>query len=200
LLGKLAKAALSGDGALLGALVESFEAEGFLVVGAEEVLGNATPEAGAMGKFAPHGDDFIDIVKAVNVVRAIGPYDIGQGAVVASGQVLAIEAVEGTDLMLERCVGLQARLSIATPGGVLVKIPKPGHELRVDLPTVGPETLHGVRRAGLRGIALVAGEAIIMEREAMHKLADQLELYVYGFTWAELEERAVSTHASALNT
>jgi len=68
------------------------------------------------------------------------------------------------------------------------------------LPTVGPETLHGVRRAGLRGIALVAGEAIIMEREAMHKLADQLELYVYGFTWAELEERAVSTHASALNT
>ena len=181
LLARLSAAALKGDGALLATLVDVFEAEGFLVIGAEEAMGHVTPDLGAMGQIAPDEDDLHDIAKARSVIEALGPYDVGQGAIVAEGQVLAIEAAEGTDAMLERCIGLQQQLSIATPRGVLVKIPKPGQELRVDLPTIGPLTIEGCERAGLRGIALKAGAALILERETTCKLAEQAGLFLYGF-------------------
>lgn len=188
LLSKLAKAAMKGDGALLAALVDTFEAEGFLVVGADEVLGNVTPANGALGKSQPSSGDLEDLLKAVNVVRALGPYDIGQGAVVSKGQVLAIEAAEGTDAMLARCRQLQSRLSIIPPSGVLVKIPKPGQELRVDLPTIGPETINGAQKAGLCGIGVVAGEALIMEQDKMISMADDAGIFVYGFSAEDLEK------------
>ena len=86
--------------------------------------------------------------KAAQVIEALGPYDVGQAAVVANGLVVAIEAAEGTDEMLMRCAKLPDDMKGGAPAGVLVKRPKPGQELRVDLPVIGPETIRNAKAAG----------------------------------------------------
>ncbi len=188
LLPRLVAAAAKGDGALLTVLVETLEAEGFLVVGAEEVLGSLAAPPGAMSALAPGPGHWADIRKAAAIVAALGPFDVGQAAVVASGFTLAIEAAEGTDGVLARCAALPASARGGDGrNGVLVKRPKPGQERRVDLPTVGVETLKGVYAAGLAGVAVEAAATLVIDIEAVRREADGLGLFVYGFTPAELK-------------
>ncbi len=207
LLPKVIAAAARGDGALLSALVETVEAEGMFVIGAEEVAGDVVAAQGAMGAHAPGEDDLRDMRKAAQIIEALGPFDVGQAAVVAAGHALAIEAAEGTDAMLDRCAAVRAGTlpdktapadaapadvaqtdaaqADATPCGVLMKRPKPGQELRIDLPVIGPETIRRALAAGLRGVAVEAGVAIVIDRDEVVRLADGAGLFVYGFTAAE---------------
>ena len=181
LLPKVVAAAARGDGALLGVLVETVEAEGMIVIGAEEAMEDLTAREGLLGMVQPSERDHSDMAKAAAIVRALGPFDVGQGAVVAEGLVLAIEAAEGTDAMLERCAALPFQRDGAARSGVLVKQPKPGQELRIDLPVIGPETIKRADAAGLAGVAVEAGKAIIIDKEELVGLADRLGLFVYGF-------------------
>ena len=173
-------------------LVEVFEAEGFLVIGAEEVSDVLFAPIGAVGTIEPREIDREDMRKAVGVVRALGSFDIGQGAVVRNGFVLAVEAAEGTDKMLQRCAALPDNLRGTEPGqqegprGVLLKCPKPGQELRVDLPTIGVETVRRVHECNLAGIAVAAQASLIIDREQVAAEADRLGIFVYGFQDHEL--------------
>ncbi len=117
-----------------------------------------------------------DIRRGVEVVQALGAVDVGQGCVVQQGIVLAVEAVEGTDAMLARAGELRRE----GPGGVLVKLAKPGQDRRLDLPTVGSETVAQAAKAGLRGLAVEAGGALIMEQARMVEAADEAGLFLYG--------------------
>lgn len=188
LLPRVIAAAAKGDGAMLGVLVETLEAEGFLVVGAEEVFKGLAAPAGPIGSRSPTEENWADIRKAAAIIAALGPFDIGQAAVVASGHTLGVEAAEGTDGLLDRC----ARLPASARGGdrrngVLVKRPKPGQELRVDLPTIGVDTVRNADAAGLAGIAVEAGLALLIDRDAVAAEADRRALFVFGFTAAELK-------------
>lgn len=174
LLPKVVKAASRGDDALLQVLVDFFEKKGFRVLGAHEIAGDVLAEAGALGRHRPGSNDEADLHKAMNVVDALGALDIGQGAVVRDGLVLAVEAAEGTDRMLARCVEMDGA------GGVLVKLTKPGQDHRVDLPTIGVTTVEGAAAAGLNGIAVEAGAALIIDRAATVRLADEKGLFIIG--------------------
>lgn len=186
LLPKLVAAAARGDAALLAVLVETLESEGFSVIGAEEATGDLAAPAGPLGRLSPDETHMADIKKGEAVICALGPFDVGQGAVVANGLVLAIEAAEGTDAMLARCAQLAPALKGgAGRGGVLIKRPKPGQELRVDLPTIGPETVRQVAEAGLVGIAVEADAALIIDAAETAREADRLGLFIYGFTSRE---------------
>jgi DUF1009 family protein len=112
----------------------------------------------------------------------MSPFDVGQAAVVAKGRVLAIEAAEGTDGMLRRMVALRedGRLGLPRGVGVLVKAPKLGQDRRFDLPSIGPETVLNASRAGLAGIAVVAGGTIIAEPLRLVEAADFNGLFVVG--------------------
>jgi UDP-2,3-diacylglucosamine hydrolase len=115
-------------------------------------------------------------------VKTLGRLDIGQGAVVVDGLVLAVEAQEGTDAMLARCALLPEALR-GVPGarrGVLVKWPKPIQERRVDLPTIGVRTIENAAAAGLAGVAGEAGGVLVLDREAVIAAADRLGLFVAG--------------------
>ncbi|MEL6790020.1 MAG: UDP-2,3-diacylglucosamine diphosphatase LpxI [Pseudomonadota bacterium] len=184
LLPKLAKAALKGDGAILASLVDAFEAEGFAVIGADELLAAEVASRGAMTGVVPAAADFLDMVKARQVIAALGRFDVGQGAVVCGGQVWAIEAAEGTDAMLDRCIDVRTRLDLPRGTGVLVKMPKPGQELRVDLPTIGPETIRRAKLAGLAGVAVEAHGAIIIDRIQTLQYAEDQSVFVYGI-WGD---------------
>jgi DUF1009 family protein len=175
-------AARNGDEALLRFLMKGFEKEGFAIEGAHEVMGELALAAGPLGACAPGEAHQADIAKATAVARAIGALDIGQGAVVCEGLVLAVEAQEGTDAMLRRVAELPPDLR-GTPErrrGVLAKVAKPIQEDRVDLPTIGLATVEGAARAGLAGIVGVAGRMLVLEREAVIRAADAAGLFIVG--------------------
>jgi DUF1009 family protein len=182
LLPGLMLAARKGDDALLRAVVVAFEKEGFKVEGPQDVVGGMTLGAGPLGRHAPGKEHQEDIAKALEIARAIGALDIGQGAVVADGLVLAVEAQEGTDAMLRRCAQLPEAIrgKPGDPRGVLAKAPKPIQERRVDLPTIGLATVHRVAAAGLAGIVGEAGGVIVLDREAVIEEADSLGLFIVG--------------------
>ena len=165
-----------GDDGLLRAIVDGLEEEGFAVIGADEFLGELLAPLGPIGALRPDQQAESDIARGLEVVRALGAADVGQAAVVQQGIVLGVEAAEGTDRLLGRC----ALLAREGPGGVLVKIRKPEQERRVDLPTVGLDTVTAAARAGLRGIAVEAGGSLIVDRRSVAEAADAAGIFVIG--------------------
>ncbi len=185
----LLEAAPKGDDALLRALLAEHERAGFRVVGAEEVMGDLLAPAGAWGSFTPNDAQRRDMAKAARVASVVGAFDIGQGVVVCDGLVLAVEAQEGTDAMLRRVAELPATVRgvVSARRGVLAKRPKPIQERRIDLPTVGVATIAGAESAGLAGIAVEAGGALVVRRADVIAAANSAGLFLYGFTPAETD-------------
>lgn len=181
--GIIAEAA-KGDDALLRKILSVFEAEGYAVEGADDILGGETLPAGALGTVRPTEEQLKDLRKALHVAEKSGELDIGQGAVVCDGLVLAVEAQEGTDAMLARVAGLPADLrgSPAARKGALGKAPKPIQDLRVDMPVMGARTVELAAAAGLAGVGGIAGKLIVIDRAAMVEAADRLGLFVWGET------------------
>ena len=180
---KVAAAALKGDDALMRTMLGIFEKEGFRVIGTAEAAPNLIATAGIYGTHKPDTQALADIAQARQVVRRMGELDIGQAAAVAEGLVLAVEAAEGTDAMLERLTQLPRNLR-GTPQkrrGVLVKAPKPAQERRVDLPVIGVRTVELASAAGLAGIAVEAGTALLMRKAKIVEAADRLGLFVMAF-------------------
>ena len=177
-------AATKGDDALLRKILSVFEAEGFAVEGADDILGGETLPAGALGHIRPSPEQMGDLIKALHVAEKAGELDIGQGAVVVDGLVLAVEAQEGTDAMLSRVAGLPADLrgSAADRKGALGKAPKPIQDLRVDMPVMGARTVELAAAAGLAGVGGVAGKLILIDRHSIIAMADRLGLFVWGET------------------
>jgi DUF1009 family protein len=175
-------AARKGDDGLLTFLIHEFEAEGFAVEGAHEVMRGLTLASGPAGRHEPKPDDYLDVRRALEAARAIGRLDIGQAAVARDGLVLALEAQEGTDAMLQRVQGLPKALrgGAGERRGVLAKAAKPGQELRIDLPTLGPETVRRAVEAGLAGIVGEAGQVLVVDREETVRLADAGHLFILG--------------------
>jgi DUF1009 family protein len=165
-----------GDDGLLRAIIKEFEAEGVKVVGPHEVVKGLLAVEGVYGRARPDRQARIDIARGMQAAKAIGTLDVGQAAIVQQGIVLALEAIEGTDALVARAGALQRK----GPGGVLVKAPKPGQERRIDLPGVGVDTVEAVARAGLRGIAVEAGGALIIDRATVAARADALGVFVVG--------------------
>ncbi len=172
-----------GDNGLLVGLAAIFEREHIRVVGAHEAAPRLVAPAGPIGARAASADDETDIASGAALLDALSGFDAGQGVVVAAGRVLAVEAAEGTDAMLARVADMRAsgRLSFKGPAGVMVKAPKRGQDLRLDMPAVGPRTIEGAAKARLRGVALAAGRVLVAERARCAREADAADLFVCGF-------------------
>ncbi|MBU1540814.1 MAG: UDP-2,3-diacylglucosamine diphosphatase LpxI [Alphaproteobacteria bacterium] len=177
-------AATKGDDALLRKILSVFEAEGYAIEGADDILGGETLPGGALGAVQPTEAQLADLRKALHVAEKAGELDIGQGSVVCDGLVLAVEAQEGTDAMLARVAGLPADLrgSPSARKGVLAKAPKPIQDLRVDMPVIGARTVEMAAAAGLAGVGGVAGKLIVIDRADVIEAADRLGLFVWGET------------------
>ena len=175
-------AATKGDDALLRKILSVFEAEGYGVEGADDILGGETLPDGALGGVMPTPEQLLDLKKALHVAEKAGELDIGQGAVVCDGLVLAVEAQEGTDAMLARVAGLPADLrgSATDRRGALGKAPKPIQDLRVDMPVIGARTVEMAAAAGLAGIGGIADWLILIDRQSIIDAADRLGLFIWG--------------------
>ena len=184
LLPGIIKAATQGDDALLRKILSVFEDEGYAIEGADDILGGETLPSGALGAVQPTEHQLCDLRKAIQIAEKAGELDIGQGAVVCDGLVLAVEAQEGTDAMLARVAGLPGDLrgTATARMGALGKAPKPIQDLRVDMPVMGERTVEMAAAAGLAGVGGIAGKLILIDRGAVIEAADRLGLYVWGET------------------
>lgn len=164
-----------GDDGVLRGVVRFFEQHGLTVIGPLAVAPALALEAGALTSRSPGSQDSDDIKLGLEIVRLLGPFDVGQSVAVRGGKILAIEGAEGTDRMLARVTGLDAQRD-----GVLVKRPKPQQDMRVDVPVIGPDTVSNAARSGLAGIAVHAGAVMLTQREELLRRANELGVFVYG--------------------
>lgn len=181
---ELAQLFRRGDNGLLVGLAAIFEREGVRIVGAHEIAPRLVAPAGTLAGRGTTPEDDADIAFGARLLAALSDFDAGQCAVVAAGRVLAIEAAEGTDAMLARVAEMRqsGRLRHRGPAGLLVKAPKRGQDLRLDMPAIGPETVVGAARAQLRGLALATGAVLMVERERCIREAEAAGLFIAGFS------------------
>jgi DUF1009 family protein len=182
MLPRLVAAMRGGDDHLLSRVAGIAERYGFRVVAAQDVAPEVLVGEGTLTRRKPQASDVADIMRGLSLLNAIGPYDVGQGAVVAGQHVLAVEGVEGTDAMLARIADLrrEGKLAAGAGSGVLVKAPKPRQDRRIDMPAIGPATVRAVSEAGLAGIAVAAGSTLLAEPDATIEAANKADIFVTG--------------------
>jgi len=182
LMPRVVRAFRGGDDNLLSGIAGVAETGGLRVIGVHDVAPELFVPEGVLGRYQPSGRDKADIARALKVIATLGPFDIGQAAIVANNHVLAVEAAEGTDNMLARIAELRRLGRVTSPRGVgvLVKAPKPGQDRRFDLPSIGPRTIENVARAGLAGLAVAADSTMIAEPELVTAEADRAKIFFVG--------------------
>ena len=173
-----------GDDTVLRAVARFFEDRGFEVIAAHQVAPRLLAPQGTFSTLLPGTEDLEDIELGFKVTHGLGAFDIGQAAVVARNYVLAVEAAEGTDTMLRRCRDLNS-WGYTARKGVLVKRPKPGQDLRLDMPAIGPRTVELAAEARLAGIAVEAGAVLLASPGELVEKANKHGLFLYGVSPAE---------------
>ena len=182
LLPKAIAAAKKGDDALLRFIVGICEDEGLTAISVAQAAPALVAEEGVLGAVVPDAEHRADIERAFKIVHALGALDVGQAAVVCEGLALSVEAAEGTDAMLLRIPGLRESLrgTADKKRGVLAKALKPLQDAKTDMPVVGVQTVKNAAAAFLAGIAVEAGAALILDKQAVAAEADRLGLFVVG--------------------
>ncbi len=175
------KAMKSGDNSTLGIVAALFEAESFSVIGVHEALPALLAAKGVPTKVQPSDADRADADRAAEIVVALGGVDVGQGAVVAQGLCLGLESLQGTDAMLRFVAENPARLPDKKGSkGVLLKRAKPGQDMRLDMPAIGPDTFTAAAHAGLSGVVVQAGQTLVLGLEDTIARADKLGLFLWA--------------------
>ncbi len=171
-----------GDNHLLSGVLALVAEQGFHLMGAHEAVPDLLLPEGSLGAKSPSAVNEADIALGLQVIRTLGPFDVGQGVIVVDGFVTAVEAAEGTDAVLARYADMRAtgRLRFPAGHGVLVKAPKPEQDRRIDLPSLGPATVRHAAKAGLAGIAFEAGGVIVPDSQELVRVADEAGLFVVG--------------------
>lgn len=170
-----------GDDALLQMVIKLFEGIGCRVIGAHEIAPGLLAKPGVLTSVSPSAESLRDIEEGIRAALALGALDVGQGAVSVGGRVVALEGAEGTDQMLERIARLRQEGRISSRRqGVLVKLCKPQQDMRADLPAIGLSTVINANRAGLAGIAVETGRALVLDEQAVVAAAESASLFVCG--------------------
>ncbi|PCH67170.1 MAG: phosphatidate cytidylyltransferase [Rhodobacteraceae bacterium] len=170
----LQQAMTSGDDGALRAAIIAFESAGMTVMGAHEVAPDLLPPPGCSTHAQPGAPDRADAARGAEIVAAMAAADIGQACVVQHHQALAVEGAFGTDWMLQ---SLTTRPDAG--GGILFKAPKPGQDRRVDLPTIGPDTIVAACAAGLAGVVIESQGVMVLDRATVLAECNRLGLFLW---------------------
>lgn len=175
LLAKILANKILGDDAVLSAVINFFEKEGLKILRIDQLLDCMVSEKSTLTKHQPSKENKDDIALGVKAIKSFSQFDVGQGVVVAQKQIIAVEALEGTDEMIARCKNLRADYK---QNAVLVKMKKHGQSAKADLPTIGVETIKNCAASGIKGIAIQANSTLFLQKEEAIKIADELGLFV----------------------
>jgi DUF1009 family protein len=168
------RAGAGKDDRLLRAVADELKSEGITVAPSTLFLDDLLAPAGQISRRVPSNEEMADIDFGFKIAKEIGSLDLGQCVVVRRQVVVALEAIEGTDETIRR----GGRLS--GPGAVVVKVSKPGQDLRFDVPAVGLNTIAAMQEVKAKVLALEAGKTLIFDRPAMLKAAAAAKIAVWG--------------------
>ena len=173
----------TGDDQVLRQIIAIIEKLGFNVIGAHEIVTDLINHSGILTKVKPSEKDISDVNRAKMIVEALGRVDVGQSAIVVQGVCLAVESVTGTDSMIRHAAMHIDRYRTYANGsrGILYKGAKPGQDMRVDLPVIGPDTLKLAAAAGLAGIVIVSGQVMIIDRKKVLQIADSKGMFIWSY-------------------
>jgi DUF1009 family protein len=161
------------DHSLLGAVVSTFEQEGIPVLPYRQILPEFVASEGILGRRMPSPSEMRDVEYAAAVLKVTLPCSFGQALVVADGAVVTVEAMEGTDAMIERAGTLVSK-------GVLVKMMRVDQDTRYDLPTIGPTTIENMAHSGLTCLAVEARRTLIIDAAKTFDLAERFDIAIWG--------------------
>jgi UDP-2,3-diacylglucosamine hydrolase len=180
---EIARILIGGDNHALTNILRLFEREGLRVLGAEQLAPELLAPDGQMTPLSPSKRALAELDFGRACLAALSSFDVGQALVVGRRRILAIEAAEGTDGMLQRVAELRASGRLRAKGrfGLLIKAPKKGQDLRVDLPAIGPDTIAAAERAMLAGIAVESHGVLMLERSEIIARAVAAGLFLIGF-------------------
>jgi len=163
------------DDSLLGAVVHSFSRQGIQTVPGTEFATQLLAEEGVLTRRKPSNFERDDIEFGWTIAKKMGGLDIGQSVTVRDRTVLAVEAIEGTDACIVRTGQICPR-----GGFSLIKVAKPQQDMRFDLPTIGPQTIEKMAKAGGKAIAIEAGKTIIINREKTIRCAEENGIAIFS--------------------
>ena len=175
LLTKIIANKILGDDAVLRTVINFFEKEGLKILRIDELLDCIISTKTTITKITPSPKDFIDIEIGSKAIRHFSRFDVGQSLVVSQKQIIAVEAVEGTDAMIERCKNLNIDYA---KNAILIKMKKSGQTSKADLPTIGVNTIEKCHQSNIIGIAIQANTTLVLDKENIIKKADELGLFI----------------------
>lgn len=190
---RLGMAAFSGDDTLLSHLMKLMESEGFTILSPHHIIPILETTHGPLTQQAPTAQHMRDIQMGFRLLHALSPFDVGQAVVIRDGYVIGIEAAEGTEQLLSRTRDLlkqtgSFKAPALAPSGVLIKSAKTHQNMRVDVPTLGPNTIEQAYHAGLAGIAVGCGATQIIDRANVLDVCAHYSLFLYAYDPAQLNE------------
>ena len=170
---RIIKASKVGDAAILKEIIKILNQQKIKTVSSISFNPELSLKKGNYSKIKPNKEDKKDITKAITTLNNLGKYNYSQGTVVRNKKVIAIESKGGTEIMLKKCQGKKFRNS-----GVLVKFPKKGQDLRIDLPTVGLKTFQQCKKAGLKGVVLKNKCNVFLERDKCINFSNKNNMFI----------------------
>lgn len=175
LVAKILANKILGDDAVLKTVVKFCEKNGVKVIPINQLLDCMIDKKGYLGKNQSSKMDDENIAIGVKAIKVFSKFDIGQSLIVSQKQIIAVEATEGTDQMIKRCKDLEIEYKNQS---ILVKMKKRGQNTKVDLPTIGVNTIRNCINSGISGIAIEAKSAIILEKENVIKMIDEAGMFL----------------------
>ena len=160
---------------VLGAVADLLARQGIVLEALPQYCGLALAMQGVLGASGLSGPERKDLAFGWPIAKEMGRLDIGQSIAVRNTEVIAIEAIEGTDQMIERAGSLCKR-----GGWVMIKVAKPEQDMRFDVPTIGPDTIENLHRHGARALVVEAGKTVIVDRATTVKSANRYGIALVG--------------------
>jgi hypothetical protein len=175
LLAKILANKILGDDAVLRTVIGFFEKQGLKILQINQLLDCVVSQKSILTKTAASKENLEDIALGVKAIKTFSNFDVGQSLVIAQKQIIAVEALEGTDQMIKRCGGLKVDYK---HNSVLVKMKKRGQSMKADLPAIGVATIENCHASGIVGIAIQANSTLVLEKEEVIKKANELGLFL----------------------
>lgn len=163
------------DNAVLLAVADEFQREGIQLVSSVEYCPENLADDGLMTRTPVPRASIEDVEFGWKIARASAELDIGQALAVKERDIIAVEAMEGTDAMIRRA-GRICRVG----GWTMIKVARPTQDMRFDVPTIGPETIRNLRDAKCTCLVVEAGKTMIVDKAVTLDLADKLKIAVIG--------------------
>jgi DUF1009 family protein len=175
LLAKILANKILGDDAVLRTVINFFEKEGLKILRIDQLLDCVVSTKLTLSKVQPTKENLADIALGVKAIKSFSDFDVGQSIVIAQKQIIAVEALEGTDEMIKRCRNLKADY---IKNAVLLKMKKAKQSMKADMPTIGVETIKNCFESGICGIAIQANSTLVLQKDEVLKKADELGLFL----------------------